>query len=112
MGASLTGRAGSFGSGEPGYRPTKPPVSRESGNSSETVEAGEVVDESPQYQTGSSREYAFAMDVPEAAGPCLETEQTYVGWKLRAVMNRAMAFDPELLLWLNVYNGPTATAES
>jgi hypothetical protein len=31
-------------------------VSRASGNVSETIEASEVVDESPRYQTGSSRE--------------------------------------------------------
>ena len=71
-------------------------VSRESGNFSETVEASEVVDESPRYQTGASREYAFAMDVPEAAGPCLQTEQTYVAWRLRVVVKRRIAFDPEL----------------
>ena len=86
-------------------------VPRDAGNFSETVEAGEVVEESPRYQTGSSREYAFAMDVPEAAGPCLETEQTYVAWRLRAMMNRRMAYDPELQVQLNVYNAPT-TAES
>jgi hypothetical protein len=86
-------------------------VSRESGNFSETVQASEVVDESPRYQTGSVREYAFAMDLPEAAGPCLETDQTYVAWRLRAVLERRMAFDPELQLLLNVYNGPTTTAE-
>jgi len=68
------------------------------------VEASEVVDESTQIQTGSSREYAFAMDVPEAAGPCLETEQTYVGWWLRATMVRGMAFDPDLQQLLNVYD--------
>lgn len=85
-------------------------VSRASGNVSETVEASEVLDESPRYQTGSVREYAFALDVPEAARPCLETDQTYVAWRLRAVMKRRMAFDPELQLLLNVYNGP-ATPE-
>jgi hypothetical protein len=85
-------------------------VSRGSGNSSETVEASEVVDESPRYQTGSSREYPFAMDVPESAGPCLETDQTSVGWWLRATVERRMAFDPNLQLPLNVYNGPTTTA--
>ena len=69
-----------------------------------------MVDESTQFQTGTSREYAFAMDVPEAAGPCLETEQTYVGWWLRATMVRGMAFDPDLQQLLNVYNGPTTTA--
>jgi hypothetical protein len=55
-------------------------VPRASGNSTETVEASEVVDESPRYQRGLSREYAFAMEVPGAAGPSLKTEQTYVGW--------------------------------
>jgi hypothetical protein len=85
-------------------------VSRASGNSSETVEGSVVVDESPRYQTGAIREYAFAMDVPEAAGPCLQTDQTYVEWRLRAVVNRAMAFDSELQQQLNVYNGPTTTA--
>jgi hypothetical protein len=87
-------------------------VSRASGNSLETVEASEVVDESLRYQTGSSREYDFAMDVPEGAGPCLETDLTYVSWTLRAVVNRRMAFDPEMQLWLNVYNGPTTTAKA
>ena len=86
-------------------------VSRDSGNFSETVEAGEVVDESPRYQTRASREYAFAMDVPGAAGPCLQTEQTYVAWRLKATMVRGMAFDPDLQQLLNVYNGPTTTAE-
>jgi hypothetical protein len=86
-------------------------VSRASGNFSETIEASGVADESPQYQTGSIREYAFAMDVPEAAGPCLQTEQTYVGWTLKAVMDRALAFNSELQQQLNVYNGPTTTAE-
>ncbi len=86
-------------------------VSRESGNVSETVEASEVVDESPRYQTGSIREYAFAMDVPEAAGPCLETEQTYAAWRLRTVVKRRKAFDAEAQLLLNVHNGPTTTAE-
>lgn len=85
-------------------------VSRESGNYSESVETSQAVDESPRYLTGSIREYAFAMDVPEAAGPCLETAQTYVAWKLRAVVKRRMAFDPEAELLLNVYNGPS-TAE-
>ena len=80
-------------------------VSRDSGNLSETVEASEVVDESPRYQAGAIREYAFAIDVPETAGLCLETDQTYVAWRLRAVVKRRMAFDPEMLL--NVYNGPT-----
>lgn len=84
-------------------------VSRGSGNVSETVEASEVVDESPMYQTGSPREYPFAMDVPEAAGPCLETDQTYVAWRLRATLKRRLGFDPELQLLLNVYNGPTTT---
>jgi Arrestin (or S-antigen), C-terminal domain len=87
-------------------------VSRGSGNSSETVEASEVLEESPRYETGSSREYAFAMDVPEGAGPCLETDLTHVSWTLRAVVNRRMAFDPEMQLWLNVYNGPTTTAKA
>jgi hypothetical protein len=87
-------------------------VSRESGNLSETVEASEVVDESPRYQTGEIREYPFAMDVPEAAGPCLETDQTYVAWRLRAVLKRRMALDPDLQLMLNVYNGPKSRAES
>ena len=64
------------------------------------------MDESPRYQTGSVREYAFALDVPEAAGPCLETDQSYVAWRLRAVMKRRLAFDSELQLLLNVYNGP------
>lgn len=82
-------------------------VFRSSGNSS--VEASEVVDESPRYQTGSSREYPFAMDVSEAAGPCLETDQASVGWWLRATVERRMAFDPELQQLLNVYNGPTTT---
>jgi hypothetical protein len=85
-------------------------VSRGSGNSSESVEASQVVDESPRYQTGSIREYAFAIDVPQAAGPCLETEQTYVGWTLKTVVDRAMAFNAELKQLLNVYNGPTTTA--
>jgi hypothetical protein len=66
-------------------------VPRASGNSSETVEASEVVDESPQLQMGLSREYTFAMEVPEAAGPSLKTEQTYVGWWLRAVVDRGLA---------------------
>jgi hypothetical protein len=86
-------------------------VSRDSGNSSETVEARVVVDESARYQTGSSREYPFAMEVAEAAGPCLETEQTYVGWWLRAIVDRGMAFDPDLRQLLNVYNGPLKRAE-
>jgi hypothetical protein len=85
-------------------------VSRGSGNSSETIHASEALDESPRYQTGSSREYAFAMDVPEAAGPCLETDLTSVGWWLRATVERRMAFDPNLQVPLNVYNGPTTTA--
>ena len=85
-------------------------VSRDAGNYSQTVQAGEVVDESPRYQTGSSREYAFAMDVPEAAGPCLETAQTYAGCWLMATVERRMAFDPNLQVALNVYNGPTTTA--
>jgi Arrestin (or S-antigen), C-terminal domain len=87
-------------------------VTRESGNLSETVVASEVVDESPRYETGSVREYTFAMDVPGEAGPCLETDQTYVAWRLRAVAKRRMGFDPELQLLLNVYNGPTTTAET
>jgi hypothetical protein len=82
-------------------------VTRESGNVSDTVEASHLVDESPRYQTGSLREYAFAMDVPGAAGPCLETDQTYIAWRLRAVPKRRMGFDPKLHLLLNVYNGPT-----
>jgi hypothetical protein len=86
-------------------------VPRASGNSSETVEASEVGDESPQLQMGLSREYTFAMDVPEAAGPSLKTEQTYVGWWLRAVVDRGLAFDYELKQLLNVYNGPTITAD-
>ena len=81
-------------------------VPRASGNSSETVQASEVVDESPRFQTGLSREYAFAMDEPGAAGPSLKTEQTYVGWWLRAVVDRGLAFDYELKQLLNVYNGP------
>lgn len=86
-------------------------VPRASGNTSETVEASEVVDESPRYQRGLSREYAFAMEVPGAAGPSLKTEQTYVGWWLRAVVDRGLAFDYELKQLLNVYNGPAITAE-
>ena len=50
------------------------------------------------------------MDLPVAVGPCLETDQSYVAWMLRAVVKRRMAFDPELQLLLNVYNGPS-TAE-
>ncbi|HET7273326.1 MAG TPA: hypothetical protein VFI90_19825 [Rubrobacter sp.] len=57
------------------------------------------------------KEYSFAFDVPETAGPCLETDQTYVAWRLKAVLKRRMAFDPELQLLLNVYNGPKTTAE-
>ena len=72
------------------------------------MEASQAVDESPRYETGSIREYAFAMDVPEVAGPCLETAQTYVAWSLRAVVKRGMAFDPEAQLLLSVYNGPSA----
>jgi hypothetical protein len=86
-------------------------VSRDSGNVSETVEASKVVDESPEYHTGSAREYAFAMAVPGTAGPCLETDQTYVAWTLRATLKRRMAFDPALKLLLNVYNGPTTKSE-
>ncbi len=86
-------------------------VPREAGNTAETVQASAVIDESPRFQAGSSREYAFAMEVPEAAGPCLKTEQTYVGWWLRAVVDRGMAIDYELKQLLNVYNGPTATAD-
>ena len=85
-------------------------VSRDSGNFSETVQASEVVDESPRYQAGSVREYAFAMNVPGEAGPCLETDQTYVAWRLKAVLRRRLGFDPELQLLLNVYNGPATTA--
>ena len=44
--------------------------------------------------------------MPEGAGPCLETDLTYVAWRLRAVVKRRMAFDPELQLLLNVHNGP------
>ena len=69
-----------------------------------------MVDERPRYQTGAIKDYAFALDVPESAGPCLETDQTYVAWRLSAVVKRRMAFDPELQLLLNVYNGPS-TAE-
>jgi hypothetical protein len=87
-------------------------VSRASGNVSETIEASEVLEESPRYETGSSREYAFAMDVPEGAGPCLETDLTSVSWTLRAVVNRRMAYDPETQLWINVYNGPTMAAKA
>ena len=85
-------------------------VSRNSGNFSETVEASEVVDESPRYQAWLIREYAFAMDLPKAAGPCLETDQTSVAWRLRTLMRRRLGFDPELQPLLNVYNGPTTTA--
>ena len=84
-------------------------VSRESGNIPETIEASEVVDESPRYQAGSIKEYPFALDVPEGAGPCLETDLTYVAWRLRAVVKRRMAFDPDRQLLLNVYNDPTTT---
>lgn len=86
-------------------------VPREAGNTAETVQASQVVVERPRFQTGSSREYAFAMEVPEAAGPCLKTEQTYVGWWLRAVVDRGMAIDYELKQLLNVYNGPKVTAD-
>jgi Arrestin (or S-antigen), C-terminal domain len=85
-------------------------VSRASGNLSETVEASEVVEERPEYQAGSSREYPFAMDVPASAGPGLETDQTSVGWWLTATVERRMSFDPNLQLLLNVYNGPTTKA--
>jgi hypothetical protein len=51
------------------------------------------------------------MDVPESAGPCLETDLTSVGWWLRATVERRMAFDPNVQVALNVYNGPTTTAE-
>lgn len=51
------------------------------------------------------------MNLPEAAGPFLETEQTYVAWRLKALVNRRMAFDPELQRLLNVYNGPKTPAE-
>ena len=50
------------------------------------------------------------MDVPESAGPCLETDQTYVGWWLRATVEQGMAFDPNLQLLLNIYSGPTTMA--
>lgn len=79
--------------------------SRELGKVLEIIEASEAVDECPQYQLGSIQEYPFALDMPEAAGPCLETNQTYVAWRLRAVVKRRMVFDPELHLLLNVYNG-------
>lgn len=69
-----------------------------------------MVDESPRYQAGSVREYAFAMNVPGEAGPCLETDQTYVAWRLKAVLRRRLGFDPELQLLLNVYNGPATSA--
>jgi hypothetical protein len=85
-------------------------VPRASGNTSETVQASDVVAESPLFQIGVSREYTFALDVPEATGPSLKTDQTYVGWWLRAVVDRGMAFDYELKQLLNVYNGPTITA--
>ncbi len=85
-------------------------VTRESGNSSETVVASEMVEESPRYESGSVREYAFAIAMPASAGPCLETDQTYVAWRLRAVAKRRMGFDPKLQLLLNAYNGPK-TAE-
>jgi hypothetical protein len=87
-------------------------VSRDAHNYSETVQTGEVVEESPRYQTGSSREYPFVLDVPEAAGPCLQTAQTFVVWTLRAMMPRSMNFDLQLGLGLNVYNGLATTAES
>jgi SpoOM protein len=87
-------------------------VPRASGNTSETVQASEVVDESPRFQMGLSRDYAFAMDVPGAAGPSLKTEQTYVGWWLRAVVDRGLAFDYDLKQLLNVYNGPAITTDS
>src|SRR3712207_9381268 len=51
------------------------------------------------------------MEVPGAAGPSLKTEQTYVGWWLRAVVDPGLAFDYELKQLLNVYNGPAITAE-
>ena len=86
-------------------------VPRASGNTSESVQASQVVDESSQFQVGLSREYAFAMDLPEVAGPSLKTEQTYVGWWLRAVVDRGLAFDYELKQLLNVYNGPTITSD-
>lgn len=87
-------------------------VSRDSVNVSETVEASAAVDEGPHYQTGSVREYAFAMDAPGSAVPCLETDQTYVAWRLKATLKRRMAFDPDLQLLLNVYNGPKTSDDS
>lgn len=32
--------------------------------------------------------------------------ETYVEWRLIAVVKRRIAFDPEVQLLLNVYNGP------
>src|SRR3712207_3033615 len=49
------------------------------------------------------------MEVPGAAGPSLKTEQTYVGWWLRAVVDRGMAFDYELKQLLNVYRSVCAS---
>jgi sporulation-control protein spo0M len=86
-------------------------VPRASGNTWEVVLASQVVDEHPMLQPGSNREYAFSLDVPEAAGPSLKTDQTYVGWWLRAVVDLSMALDYELNQLLNVYNGPTTTAD-
>jgi hypothetical protein len=51
------------------------------------------------------------MAVLEGPGPCLETDQTYVAWRFRAILKCRIAFDPELQLLLNVYNEPTTTVE-
>ncbi|MDQ3911123.1 MAG: zinc-ribbon domain-containing protein [Actinomycetota bacterium] len=86
-------------------------VPRASGNTRERVQATETVEEGPQYRAGMMREYPFSLEIPGASGPSLKTNQTYVGWWLRAVVDRNLAFDYELRQLLNVYNGPDIAAE-
>ncbi len=85
-------------------------VSRSSGNVLEAVEASVAVEERAWFRSGTSREYPFALEVPPGAGPCLKTEQSSVGWWLRAVVDRELTLDYGLNVLLNVYNGPSPAA--
>ncbi len=82
-------------------------VSREEGNTAETVMLRHPIAGAGSYAANERYELPFQLPVPpEPFYPSLETSWTAVHWGLRAVVNRRFRSDYNLTAELNCYTGP------
>ena len=82
-------------------------VRRDDGNHHEAVEARETVAGRTRFHPRTSQGYPFGLVVPQDTRcPSSKTARTYVGWFLRAEIDRGPRPDLAVELELNVYGKP------